>query len=129
MKNKWNDRKVQRYLLDKLKARMELATAFVRDAAVLLCPVDTGNLRNSIVNEVSVQKNIVRGRIGTNVEYAPYVEFGTGKYAENGLGRKGGWYYEDEYGNVHFTYGSRPQPFLRPALWQNKAVIRRILTL
>ena len=40
-----------------------------------LCPVDTGNLRNSISYEVN--DNTVY--IGTNVEYAPYVELGTYK--------------------------------------------------
>ena len=38
-----------------------------------LCPVDTGNLRNSITHrQVDAQTEAV----GTNVEYAPYVEFG-----------------------------------------------------
>ena len=40
-----------------------------------LCPVDIGNLRNSISYEVN--DNTVY--IGTNVEYAPYIEFGTYK--------------------------------------------------
>lgn len=37
------------------------------------CPVDTGRLRNSISH--TNDKNTVY--IGTNVEYAPYVEMGT----------------------------------------------------
>lgn len=36
------------------------------------CPVDTGNLRNSIANEHDDSTVYV----GTNVEYAPYVEYG-----------------------------------------------------
>ena len=36
------------------------------------CPVDTGNLRGSITHEVDADDNAVY--IGTNVEYAPYVE-------------------------------------------------------
>lgn len=45
------------------------------------CPVDTGNLRNSISNKVKTEgENAVY--IGTNVEYAPYVELGA-------RGRKG----------------------------------------
>lgn len=40
-----------------------------------LCPVDTGRLRNSISH--AVEKDSVY--IGTNVEYAPYVELGTSK--------------------------------------------------
>lgn len=37
------------------------------------CPVDTGRLRNSIAHKVVESKKAVY--IGTNVEYAPYVEF------------------------------------------------------
>lgn len=45
--------------------------------AKLMCPVDTGRLRNSITNQIDLQENAVY--IGTNVEYAPYVEFGTSR--------------------------------------------------
>ena len=38
-----------------------------------LCPVDTGRLRNSITHK---QEGTDTEVIGTNVEYAPYVEFG-----------------------------------------------------
>lgn len=37
------------------------------------CPVDTGRLHNSISNQVVESEMAVY--IGTNVEYAPYVEF------------------------------------------------------
>ena len=40
-----------------------------------LCPVDTGRLRNSITHQVHVNEKAVH--VGTNVEYAPYVELGT----------------------------------------------------
>lgn len=46
-----------------------------------LCPVDTGRLRNSITHQQYDDHTEV---IGTNVEYAPYVELGhhtsTGKH-------------------------------------------------
>lgn len=38
------------------------------------CPVDTGRLINSISHEVYDDENTVY--VGTNVEYAPYVEYG-----------------------------------------------------
>lgn len=42
------------------------------------CPVDTGNLANSIIPEgPTVTGNTVTGTVGTNVYYAPFVEFGT----------------------------------------------------
>lgn len=40
-----------------------------------LCPVDTGRLRNSITHDVD-DRNVF---VGTNVEYAPSVEYGTKK--------------------------------------------------
>lgn len=43
--------------------------------AKALCPVDTGRLRNSITHQVDGKTLMV----GTNVEYAPYVELGTSK--------------------------------------------------
>ena len=43
--------------------------------AKLYCPVDTGRLRNSI-SHATVEDGMV---IGTNVEYAPYVELGTSR--------------------------------------------------
>lgn len=41
-----------------------------------LCPVDTGRLRNSITHTVEFDGLDVYAVIGTNVEYAPYVEEG-----------------------------------------------------
>lgn len=70
--------------------------------AKLKCPVDTGRLRNSITHEVNTDGKFVR--IGTNVEYAPYVEFGTGRNAHSGMG-----------GNQS-RGGQKPQPYLRPAI-------------
>lgn len=45
--------------------------------AVLLCPVDTGRLKGSLSHEVRPSEEMVI--IGTNVEYAPYVEMGTSR--------------------------------------------------
>ena len=64
-----------------------------------LCPVDTGNLRNSITHVVDKEEPAVY--IGTNSEYGPYVELGTGIYAEGGGGRPTPWVYKDAKGNWH----------------------------
>ena len=53
-----------------------------------LCPVDTGNLRNSITHVVDEQEPAAI--IGTDSEYGAYVELGTGitpKVAADGLHR------------------------------------------
>lgn len=77
-----------------------------------LAPVDTGNLRNSITHQVDDGESAVY--IGSNVEYATYVELGTGKYAEGG--RPTPWVYQDAEGNWHWTAGNPAQPFLKPAV-------------
>ncbi len=40
-------------------------------------PVDTGRLRSSITSEMGQEGTEIVGRIGTNVHYAPHLEFGT----------------------------------------------------
>lgn len=101
------------------------ASLMVEGQAVLLAPVDKGGLRDSIGYKVDESELVAY--IGTNCEYAIYVEFGTGEFAENGNGRKGGWVYKTPNGEVHFTYGMPPQPYLRPAFRQNQKAIRDIL--
>lgn len=59
------------------------------------CPVDTGRLRNSITHALNMDEEAVY--IGTNVEYAPYVENGTsrrkGVYFLRGAAQDHGSYY------------------------------------
>ena len=86
-----------------------------------LTPVDIGNLRNSITHKVA--EDVVY--IGTNNEYAAYVELGTGKYAEGG--RKDPWVYQDEEGRWHHTNGQRAQPYLKPAVADHKQTYRNII--
>lgn len=86
-----------------------------------MTPVDTGNLRNSITHKV-VENEVY---IGTNVEYAAYVELGTGKYAEGG--RKDPWVYQDEEGRWHHTNGQRARPYLKPAVADHKQTYRNII--
>ena len=76
--------------------------------------VDTGNLRNSVTHTTENDGHVVV--IGTSVEYAPYVELGTGKFAEGGKGRQTPWSYQDSSGNWHTTQGMKARPYLRPAL-------------
>jgi HK97 gp10 family phage protein len=127
MENKWNDKAILAAVRQRVIDKLDVAGKFVEDSAKLLVAVDTGNLRGSITHKVDEQE--LSCRIGTNVEYAPYLEFGTGEFAENGQGRKGGWFFTDADGKTHFTLGNKPQPFLRPALLENKAAIKKMLEL
>lgn len=60
----------------------------IADNAKERCPVRYGQLRNSIYHEMIDELTVA---VGTNVGYAPYVEFGTGKFATKGDGRPGWW--------------------------------------
>ncbi len=88
-----------------------------------LAPVDTGNLRNSITHTVDEGEMAVY--IGTDVEYAGYVELGTGKYYPGG--RPTPWVYQDAKGNWHMTHGQRAQPFLKPAVADHAQTYRNII--
>ena len=109
-------------------AAMQDACNIVVDAAIDKAPRKTGALRRSITSKVELTRNSIEGIVFTPLEYAPYQEYGTGLFAENGNGRKTGWAYEDEKtGETIFTRGNRPHPFLRPAVNENKDKIINII--
>ena len=99
------------------------AGAMVEKDAKRNCPVDTGNLRQSITYEV-VDDTCA---IGTNVEYAPYVHQGTGIYAAEGDGRQERWSYQGSDGQWYSTLGQPPRPFLTTALDANRENIKDLL--
>lgn len=103
-------------LPEKLAQALAQACVYVQDSAKENCPVDSGQLRNSIA--YSVDEDSLTGQVGTNVEYAPYVEMGTGIYADGG--RQTPWCYMGRDGQFHWTSGHPAQPFLAPALEENK---------
>lgn len=79
--------------------------------------VDTGLLRSRIDFKVDIDNGQLA--VGTNVEYAIYVELGTGIHASNGRGRQTPWAYKYE-GNKgsrgwRVTRGMKPRKFLTNA--------------
>lgn len=104
---------------------LDEACILVENTAKKECPVDSGQLRNSITHQVVGDV----GYVGTNVHYAPYVEYGTGVFAAKGNGRQDRWVYCDAKGNWHSTIGQKPQPFLEPALEQNREMIAKIFAI
>jgi len=60
-----------------MAAAMGQATLIVTRAARKNAPVDRGPLRASIVPEVVTRDKVVTGIVGSNREYAPYMELGT----------------------------------------------------
>ena len=116
-----------------LNKAVEDCTVFVRDDARKRCPEDTGDLRKSIDYKVEVSGSSVTGTVYTNMEYAPYVEFGTGTTGQTSNSntnvsvsyRQNGWtYYSDELGQFVYTEGMVARPYMYPALHDNKQRIR-----
>lgn len=85
--------------------------------------INGGNLRNSISHAVDPDE--LAAYIGTDVEYAPYVELGTGIYYPGG--RPTPWVYQDSNGNWHLTHGQRAQPYLKPAVADHAQTYRDIM--
>ena len=117
------------YKLDKISSNANIEEALgtccavVEKSAKQKAPKDTGALRRSISSKVEDNKGIVF----TPLEYAPYVEYGTGLFAESGGRKDVPWNYQDDEGKWHSTSGQKPQPFMRPALEENKQLIKQIL--
>jgi hypothetical protein len=77
--------KIASNLNSNLAECMQKACAIVRNDAVKNAPHNTGTLQRSIDFEVS--DDGTEGVIFSNLDYAPYVEVGTGVYATKGQGR------------------------------------------
>ena len=91
-------------------------------------PKGNGELRRSITSKVETSEENIEGVVYTPLFYAPYVEYGTGLFAEGGNGRKDvPWSYQDEKGEWHSTSGMEPQPYLRPALNENRDKILELI--
>ena len=90
-----------------LEQGIHKAGLLVEGDAKRLCPVDTGRLRSSITTTKGYDGDNCVATVGTNVEYAPYVEFGTGQRGDPSVQHRQEW------------LGQPPQPYLRPALIDN----------
>lgn len=74
-----------------LRRFWERSAEAVRGEARHLAPVDTGKLRNSIAIEIDSNNPPQFAKVGTNVHYAPYQEFGTGLQTDGEGGGSGHW--------------------------------------
>lgn len=109
--------------IDGIQKALGKACAIVERSAKQKAPKGIGTLRRSITSKVDGTEAVVF----TPLEYAPYIEYGTGLFAEE-QGRKDvPWNYQDDEGNWHTTSGQHPQPFMRPALNENRTRIIEIL--
>ena len=106
-----------------IKGALGKACAIVEASAKKKAPKDSGDLRRSITSKVENNEGIVY----TPLFYAPYVEYGTGLFAESGGRTDVPWNYQDDKGNWHSTSGMKPHPYMRPALEENREKIVQIL--
>ena len=109
----------------KMRDALLKAGALVERSAKQKCPKDNGQLAQNI--QYSVDGKGTTCTVYNPLEYAPYVEYGTGLYAEENGRKDVPWHYQDEEGNWHTTSGQKPQPFLRPALTENENKITELL--
>lgn len=66
--------KVEKATAEGIARALEICGGTAEAYAVKECPIRTGRLSNSITH---AQQNDTTEVVGTNVEYAPYVELGT----------------------------------------------------
>lgn len=104
VKLKWNGDNKKVDINKGVIAGLIRATNLVQTEAKVNVPVDEGTLRASIVK--AVENNKLEGTVSTNVEYASYVELGLRS-------------------NPNYPR----QPYLRPALFDNKSKIKKIFIL
>lgn len=122
-------------------AAMRDATMVVQRDAKKLAPVNTGRLRASIIPEVraSVVGRTITGVVGSNVEYAPYVETGTRPHFPP-LAAIQRWVHLKRLGtpkterSIAYAIcraiavrGTRARPYLEPAFRKNYNRIRKII--
>lgn len=88
--------------------------------------VRTGRLRKSITVE---KLGKCRYAVGTGVEYAPDVEFGTGSKGDPTVPHtsKIKWVYCDREGKFHTAYPQPARPYLRPAFEARKQAVKDAL--
>lgn len=114
--------KVEKELQEDVKKAINKSVKVVLINAKNSAPVDTGNLRRSIHSELNIDKGKIEGKVVTAVDYAPYVEFGTG---ELGIAT-------NTNSKIPVTYtkgfnGQVAQPFFYPVYYEEEENFKRAL--
>lgn len=121
------------------RASQEMRTTAVmklhEDSGLVPKPaIDTGNLVSSVESKDSefvIRKTstIVEFGIQTGVEYAPFIEYGTGPLGDPEVAHtdRTRWFYRDAHGQAHMARSQPARPFMRPALYENRMLIRDII--
>jgi len=110
-------------LTQKMQLALRAGAMEIQNSAKKKVPVKTGNLKRSINTEIEENGDEINAIIGTDVEYAPYIEYGTRPHKINA---------PVEIKNVGWRYigkhpGTEPKPFLRPAFDENEKKANEII--
>lgn len=119
---------------------LKKATAYCHGQAKSLCPVDTGALRESIHMQFIKKGRQSGGKVYTNMEYAAYVEFGTGIKGNGSYPydanisltyRDTPWVYPidtDDGKEFRRTEGQVAQPYMYPALHDSEEYMLELMS-
>lgn len=110
----------KRAVIGLTEAAGELEAQVKRNTAV-----DTGQLKGSWDYVIDTEK--LEALVGSPLENAIWEELGTGEYALNGDGRKGGWVYQDAEGKWHYTNGKPPKRAMHKAYTSKKNTLIKII--
>lgn len=100
---------------------LEEASSEIESQAKRNSRVKSGKLKGSWNHQVD--EGAKEAKVGSPEQNAIWEELGTGEYAVNGDGRKGGWRYQDADGEWHFTKGKSPNRTLQRAFESKKSKI------
>lgn len=120
------------------------ATIHIQGLGRRKAPVDTGRLRASIAQKVDPKPLPLWGEVGSNVFYAPYVEFGTGTMSDQGSRARHwppsdaleGWAMRHGFPNAFLVAraigrrgGLKARKFLRGAVEESRSKLQELLNI
>ena len=124
-------------LIKEVRIGLQSGLNDIAGEAKMLCPVDTGQLRNSIKTRIRQEGAELVGEVYTAAEHARYVELGTGPRGEanhEGIDPEiaakvtyspKGWTYRNKDGEFRHTKGMPARPFLYPAYKSQRGKVYR----
>ncbi|MFH9368072.1 HK97-gp10 family putative phage morphogenesis protein [Streptomyces anulatus] len=110
-------RRVLGSMSDDVKRAVDRTRIDVQNEARRRAPVDTGRLRSSIVSRAEGSGRTVGYVVGTNVNYAAAVEYGTAPHVIVPKNGKALYWPGARHPVAKVNHpGTRAQPFMRPAI-------------
>lgn len=102
---------------DDVKRAVQRTATDVQNEARRRAPVDTGRLRSSIVTRAETSGRAVGYEVGTNVNYAAAIEYGTAEYDIFPTNKKALYWPGARHPVAKVHHPAMPaRPFMRPAI-------------